>query len=321
MDLALLVVSVCFSAQPTQIEKGQMENIQLTTGHSLRGEVLKERGDQLIVDLGVDVLVIPAKSVVSRGASEAPLASAPASPQRKYGDSGSLYATAELPPSSIDALVDRFGEGVVLVKTSSGSGSGFIIDNDGHCVTNYHVIEKETRITVDIYQKAGGSIVEKSISNVAIVALSPFFDLALLKIPQAGDVRFSRVFLGFENDVKQGEVAFAIGNPLGLTRSVTQGIISNKTRNVGGQLYIQTTAQINPGNSGGPLFNLRGEVIGVTNMRILSGEGLGFAIPVNYVRDFLNNREAFAYNKDQPNTGFRYLDPPRRQIAEAPTKK
>lgn len=296
----------------------EMENIQLTTGQMIRGEVIKEKDDSIIVDLGIDVLVIPAKSIANRGASDAAPAVAAPSSAPVYGESGNLYATADLPISSINDLVDRFGEAVVLVKTPSGSGSGFIIDELGHCVTNYHVIEKETRITVDIYQKVGNAILEKSIGDVAIVALSPFYDLALLKIPPVEGVSFKRVYLGLENEVRQGDVAFAIGNPLGLTRSVTQGIISNKTRNVSGQLYLQTTAQINPGNSGGPLFNLRGQVIGVTNMRILSGEGLGFAIPVNYVRDFLNNREAFAYNKDQPNTGFRYLDPPRRRIAAEP---
>ncbi|MHC4352159.1 MAG: trypsin-like serine protease, partial [Planctomycetota bacterium] len=70
---------------------------------------------------------------------------------------------------------------------------------------------------------------------------------------------------------------------------------------------------INPGNSGGPLFNLAGEVIGVTNMGYIFRGGLGFAIPINYVKHFIENREAFAYDKDQPNTGYRYLQPdPRR---------
>ena len=84
-----------------------------------------------------------------------------------------------------------------------------------------------------------------------------------------------------------GETVFAIGSPLGLERTVTEGILSTKTREVGGLLYLQTTAQINPGNSGGPLFNLSGEVIGVTNMKVTSGEGLGFAIPVESVKFFL----------------------------------
>ncbi len=76
-----------------------------------------------------------------------------------------------------------------------------------------------------------------------------------------------------------GDGVFAIGSPLGLERTVTQGILSTKTRELEGELYFQTSTQINPGNSGGPLFNLAGEVVGVTNMKITFGEGLGFAIP------------------------------------------
>jgi serine protease Do len=77
-------------------------------------------------------------------------------------------------------------------------------------------------------------------------------------------------------------------------------------------LYIQTTAPINPGNSGGPLFDDRGSVVGITNMKAAFGEGLGFAIPVGVLKDFLKHRAAFAYDKDNPNSGFRYLPPPRR---------
>ena len=77
-------------------------------------------------------------------------------------------------------------------------------------------------------------------------------------------------------------------------------------------MYLQTTAQINPGNSGGPLFNMSGEVVGVTNMKITFGEGLGFAIPVNAVRFFLDHRDAYAYANDNPSNPYRYLEPPSR---------
>ena len=75
---------------------------------------------------------------------------------------------------------------------------------------------------------------------------------------------------------------------------------------------MQTSTPINPGNSGGPLFNLRGEVVGVTNMKITTGEGLGFAIPASAVKFFLKNRDSFAYDNDNPGNAFRYLPPPRR---------
>ena len=106
---------------------------------------------------------------------------------------------------------------------------------------------------------------------------------------------------------------FAIGNPLGLERTMNQGVVSTKHRNFDGLTYIQTDTAINPGNSGGPLFNTRGEVIGITNMGILFGEGLNFAIPARYLKDFLRNREAFVYDKDNPNAGHHYHQPPPRR--------
>ena len=120
--------------------------------------------------------------------------------------------------------------------------------------------------------------------------------------------------LGNGEDVNTGDAVFAVGNPLGLERSVTQGIVSTRSRNLQGQLYLQTDTAINPGNSGGPLFNQRGEVIGVTS------RGLGPTWPTTsasrspsrYVKEFLRHREAFAFDKTNPNSGYRYLDPPRR---------
>lgn len=308
---ATLVASLLLAA-----DSGVIEVIRLISGYSVQGEVLKDRGDSLVVDIGVDVLTIAKSAIAQRGGkADAPQAGASG---RAFGDSGDLYSTADLPTAPVKDLVNRFGEAVVLVKTPSGLGSGFIIDAKGHCVTNFHVIEGETRISVEIFQRAGNSFRERTIGDVEIVAVNPFFDLALLKIPTQKDLEFQRVYLGFSEDNRQGDLAFAIGNPLGLSRSVTQGIISNRNRTVGGQVYIQTTTQINPGNSGGPLFNSRGQVIGVTNMKIAIGEGIAFAIPVSYVKDFLANREAFAYNKDNPANGYRYLDPPRRRQAGPP---
>ena len=85
-----------------------------------------------------------------------------------------------------------------------------------------------------------------------------------------------------------------------------------------GIVYMQTTAQINPGNSGGPLFNTSGQVVGVINMKLTFGEGLGFAIPVAYLKHFLRNRHAFAFDPTTPNTGYHYLEPPRRMNPKQP---
>jgi serine protease Do len=144
------------------------------------------------------------------------------------------------------------------------------------------------------------------------VAMNKFQDLALLKIEDNDAPKFVKVNLGDSDSLSAGERVFAVGSPLGLERTVTEGIVSTTTRQFQGGLYIQTTAQINPGNSGGPLFNLRGEVMGVANMKIMFGEGIGFAIPVDDVKTFLKHRDAYAYDNDNPSNPYRYLEPPSR---------
>jgi serine protease Do len=134
--------------------------------------------------------------------------------------------------------------------------------------------------------------------------------MSLLKVDDKDAPKFKHVVLGNADALDVGQRVFAIGSPLGLERTVTEGILSTKTRQIGGELYLQTTTAINPGNSGGPLFNLGGEVVGITNMKITFGEGLGFAIPVEAVRFFLEHRDAYAYSNDNPSNPYRYLEPP-----------
>ena len=286
------------------------EVIRLKGGQSVEGEVLKDADGTLYVDLGVSVVRIPKDDILSRDAGAARPAGA------GNIQDANIYSTARLSGGSVKALADKFGEGVVLVETPGGLGSGFIINKDGYCVTNYHVVEKETQIACVLYIKGkDGKLRRERVSDVKIVALNQFFDLALLQIPKQESFDFKPVYLAEEADYREGDAVFAIGNPLGLERSVSQGIVSTRNRNMEGLVYIQTTAQINPGNSGGPLFNARGEVIGVTNMKLTFGEGLGFAIPITYVKNFLNEYEAYAFDRTNPNAGFRYLEPPTRQKA------
>jgi len=282
--------------------------IELVNGHKIEGDVLKQSNTHLLVDIGIEVLRIPVEQIRSRTKSEKlPDGKAPTSKSKTI---------AELPVKSIKELARTYGEAVTLVQTSSGLGSGFIINDRGYCVTNYHVVEKETRIAVTIFHRTkNGEFQRRQIKDVEIVALNPFFDLALLRIPLQKDISFRYVYLAENDKQREGEEVFAIGNPLGLERSVSRGIVSTRNRNMQGIVYIQTTTQINPGNSGGPLFNSRGEVIGVTNMKLILGEGLGFAIPITYVKHFLDNRDAFAFDKSSPNTGYRYFDAPRRKTA------
>ena len=296
------------------------EVVHLKDGHQVTGVVVAEKPGFLYVDLGFDVLKVPRDQVVSRGKPGAPGASAPAPAAKEPAEESGFFESRGLRSASVKELVHTFGEGVVSIETPSAKGSGFIINDDGYAITNDHVIQGETRIAVILYQTVPGGLSRRRIENVEIVALNPFFDLALIKLPPQKDLKLHHVVLGSLEDVNAGDGVFAVGNPLGLERSVSQGIVSNRNRNIQGQIYIQTDAAINPGNSGGPLFNLRGEVIGVTSLgaRADLADNVGFAIPVNYVKDFLRNREAFSYDKENPNTGYRFIDPPRRQRAGSP---
>lgn len=291
------------------------EVIELKSGHKIEGDILKEQPDSLVVDIGIDVLKVPLNQIRSRRASDA------AEKTVIDVDQHQLYRTASLPRKSVKELAEEFGEGVVLIQTPGGLGSGFLVNENGFCVTNYHVVEKETRIAATVFRRGpDGEFQRRRIDDVKIIALNPFFDLALLQVPAQKDLKFKPVFIAKTDDVHEGEEVFAIGNPLGLERSISQGIVGTKNRNFRGLVYIQTTAEINPGNSGGPLFNNRGEVIGVTNMKLLFAEGLGFAIPAPYLKLFLANHEAFAYDRNNPNTGFRYLDAPRRKNPSTPPR-
>ena len=281
----------------------------------ITGKVLAEKETIVAVDVGYTVLVIPREQVesITRGMAGRPVK--PAARLQK-----GLYRVAVKPPAlrTVRQLVKQLGESVVQVKTPGGLGSGYIIREDGYLITNFHVIENSTRISVEVYHQRGGQLERKTYRKVRIIAMNKFADLALLRITDADAPKFNPVLLGNEDALVVGEKVFAIGSPQGLERTVTEGILSTKTREVEGALFLQTSTPINPGNSGGPLFNLRGEVVGVTNMKRLNSEGLGFAIPVSRVKYFLDHRDAYAYDNDNPNNTFRYLPPPRRPVKNVP---
>ncbi len=290
--------------------------IELVTGQKIEGPVLKEGSDDLFVDIGVDVVRIPLNQIKLRVKTSGKKATSTGVREDE------IYSTAKLPVRSIKELAEKFGAGVVLIQTPSGLGSGFILNRRGHCVTNYHVIERETRIAATLFQRNKNSeFTRRRIDDVKILALNPFFDLALLQIPVQKEIEFRPVVLASDDDRQEGDEVFAIGNPLGLERSLSRGIVSTRNRNRGGLVYIQTTAQINPGNSGGPLFNSRGEVVGVTNMKLMFAEGLGFAIPVAYLKHFLDNHDAFVFDKNNANTGYHYLPAPRRRNPADPPQQ
>jgi len=312
--VTLSALAFCVGAKGVQADM-----IQLKDNAAVIGKILTEKHNEVVMDIGYTVLVIPRNdieriaradaAIASRSGSKAAAAEVKASPVTPgFFSSGSKSA----PEKSVRELVSQIGEAVVQVRTPSGLGSGFIINQDGYLVTNFHVIEGETEISVAVYHERDGQLEPKVYKKVRIIAINKFEDMALLKIEDMDAPEFKYVVLGSSDNLAVGESVFAIGSPLGLERTVTEGILSTKTREFEGELYLQTTAQINPGNSGGPLFNMAGEVVGITNMKITFGEGLGFAIPIEGVKYFLDHRDAFAYSNDNPSNPYRYLEPPSR---------
>jgi serine protease Do len=287
-----------------------IHSIELKDGSGIRGAIVLERPEVYYVDLGFNVVAVPKDAVASLGEVDSVTGAVAAALVED-----TLYrVAADRGDQPILKWVDQLGEAVALVQTPTGLGSGFVIHEDGYVVTNDHVIAGEHRISVTIFREGERELSKVTYNNVRIVATSAELDLALLKIePESEEVFRSVTLAAGSGRVREGQTVFAIGSPLGLDRTVSEGIISVANRVIGGRLYLQTTTQINPGNSGGPLFNLSGEVVGVNNMKIaaVGAEGLGFSISSAVVKSFLDNRDAYAFDPRNPNTGFRYLSPPK----------
>src|SRR5512138_1726573 len=166
----------------------------------------------------------------------------------------------------------------------SSLGSGFVINTEGYILTNNHVVKDATDIRV--------KLTDNREFSATVVGKDPVTDVALIKL-KSPPKDLPTVILGDSDALEQGDFVLALGSPFGLTDTATFGIISAKHRSVNGGTYddfIQTDAAINPGNSGGPLFNLRGEVVGINTM-ILAPQGtfvgVGFAIPITLAKTLL----------------------------------
>ncbi len=196
-------------------------------------------------------------------------------------------------PDSFRDFYDRFFGERPNQRPKRGMGSGFVIDKEGHILTNYHVIEGAGEIVVILDDNG----TEKEYT-ATLVGSDPKTDIALIKINrESGDNKdFPFLRLGSSENLEVGEWVVAIGNPFGLSHTVTVGVVSALGRSIGAGPYdefIQTDASINPGNSGGPLINIEGEVIGI-NTAIISGNtggnvGIGFAIPINIAKGILKD--------------------------------
>jgi S1-C subfamily serine protease len=184
-----------------------------------------------------------------------------------------------------------------------GMGSGFVIDNEGHILTNYHVIESARQVEVTTSDKAK--------YKAQVVGVDPAHDLAVIQIPNS---KVPAAEIGDSKSLVVGQKVFAIGNPFGLSGTMTRGIISS-IRSVRGERgfideAIQTDAAINPGNSGGPLLNSHGQVIGINSMILTGGAeqsaGIGFAIPINTAKAVLDDLVHLGYAR-YPTLGVRTL--------------
>src|SRR5215471_16774036 len=177
---------------------------------------------------------------------------------------------------------DRFfgGRGNPRRRQRPSLGSGFIINSTGYIVTNNHVVEGATEIKV--------TLATQEEFDATLVGRDPKTDVALIKVKSSKPL--PTVPFGNSDALEVGEWVLAIGNPFGLGHTVTSGIVSAKGRIIGAGPYddfIQTDASINPGNSGGPLFNMRGEVIGINTAIVSGGQGIGFATPINLAKEVL----------------------------------
>jgi len=170
-------------------------------------------------------------------------------------------------------------------EVQQGLGSGFLISPDGYLLTNEHVIDGATVITVTIAGKS-------QTVSAQVVGSDKDLDLAVLKVNAGSNLPYLK--LGDSDNSRVGDWAIAIGNPYGLDNTVTVGVISAKGRPVTVQDHnypnlLQTDASINPGNSGGPLLNLNGEVIGINTAVDEQAQGIGFAIPINTAKNLIDS--------------------------------
>jgi S1-C subfamily serine protease len=185
-----------------------------------------------------------------------------------------------LPAADLTAeqIAEKATPSVVLIRVPAGLGSGFVVSNDGRIVTNYHVIRGAKQATV---VTADG----REFKDVELMAADPGHDLAVLRIGAHG---LRALALGDSAIAKPGEHVVAIGHPLGLGNTVSDGLLSAVRVISPQRTLLQISAPISPGSSGGPVFNDRGEVIGISTLLISGGQNLNFAVPINAVKPLLD---------------------------------
>ncbi len=292
------------AAEPAPVRADGVEVLDLGNGCRIQGRVLRTTEQTVFVDVGYDVLKVPVAAVLRRETMDG---------NRSGGIvREKLWARAELPERSVAEGAKVMGEAVVKIEAAGGQGSGFVTHADGWVVTNFHVVEREVEVDVVVYSLGKNGFEPRTVRKCKVAAINPDMDLALVKMEAPADLALKTIFLGDSDGMQVGDTVYAIGAPIGLDRTVSSGIISVTNRTFEGRCHFQITTPINPGNSGGPLFNLRGEVVGVNSAGYRGFQGLNFAIPAKYVIDFLNNRDAFALDTTRSENGVHYLPAPKK---------
>ncbi|MBN1516115.1 trypsin-like peptidase domain-containing protein [Candidatus Sumerlaeota bacterium] len=318
----LVLLGLALAARGADDNTDNVRRFKLQSGMQVEGQLIKETDDYYFLDMGFDILKVPRSSVAEAIKTLI---------ENTTADSGAAtesYKTVEregaMPYQTVrpfnpglrhKEMIERVKLGVVVVSNAQGLGSGFIIDDLGHIITNNHVIGGEKYQKITLLQLNGKQVERVKIEEAPVLASSQLMDIALLKIPDEELDKLQlhplRIYDG--PSLQAGEQVYAVGNPgMGdkiLEYTVTDGIISSPNRNINDLLYIQTNAAVNPGNSGGPMINSRGEVVGLVTLKASFQEGIAFALPAQYIHLFLQNDKSFEFDKQSGKSGYRYLDP------------
>ena len=180
-------------------------------------------------------------------------------------------------------IIDVYQPIIIQIATPQGTGTGFYLKEHNLIITNDHVVRGNFEVAIS------GKKFTKTMTPVFFN--DPKYDLAFIGVPDG--IEMPQVPLDIDHPIKDGDQVIAIGHPFGLNYTATEGIVSKSSRMQHGINYIQIDAAINPGNSGGPLVNLDGEIIGVNTFIIAGGDNLGFALPINYLIESLNDYKQY----------------------------
>ena len=298
-----------------------LAGVSLAFAMSLKDSLANDDQDGLYLENVQGTVSIDFNEGESESASKDDLLNSEISIEKAPQNTDSGLTSAGEAYGSVTDVFREVSDSVVEISTkvqmgyhvNTGEGSGVIISDEGYIITNHHVIEDASAITV--------RLTDSSQYEATLVGTSERDDIAIIKI-DAGEKQLCVAKIGNSKDLVVGEQVVAIGNPLGaLAGTTTTGIISATERNInisGSYMnLLQTDAAINPGNSGGGLFNMAGELIGVVNAKIADEdvEGIGFAIPSDHAYEVMLDLIKYGYVKGISDNGLTLLDATSKAVA------